>query len=119
MKKITILLLLATVLFSACEKKQEVKKSKNHQIIGKPELTLTDNRMTPEALWAFGRVSGHEISPDGKNLYIVGRNSELGERKGDTWPIIENSLGLEIVRAENGSRIARYDTEASDISYLL
>jgi hypothetical protein len=65
---------------------------------------------------AEGTTKHVAISPDGETLYIVGQNNELGEAEGDVWNIIENPLGLEIVRAEDGRRIARYDTEASDTS---
>ncbi len=38
------------------------------QIIGKAELTLTSDRMTPEVLWAMGRVGSTTASPDGKHI---------------------------------------------------
>lgn len=38
------------------------------EIIGKQNLKLDGDRMTPEALWAFGRVSGIEVSPDGNTV---------------------------------------------------
>ncbi|MGD8406010.1 MAG: hypothetical protein PVJ21_20310 [Anaerolineales bacterium] len=56
------------------------------------------------------------ISPDGETLYIVGQSSELGDEISNGWEIIENSLGLQIVRASDGKRLSRYDNEASDIS---
>jgi len=65
---------------------------------------------------AEGTTKHVTISPDGETLYIVGLSSELGEEKDNTWEIIENPLGLQVVRAEDGRRLARYDTEASDIS---
>lgn len=65
---------------------------------------------------AEGTTKQVAISPDGETLYIVGQNSELGEQKGNTWQIVENPLGLQIVRAEDGKRLARYDTEASAVS---
>lgn len=41
--------------------------------IGKSEITLKSDRMTPEALWAMGRISAAEASPDGKLIaYQVG-----------------------------------------------
>ncbi len=38
------------------------------KLIGKHELTLESNIMTPEVLWAFGRVSDVQVSPDGKKI---------------------------------------------------
>lgn len=41
--------------------------------IGKRDITLKSNLMTPEALWAMGRIATAEASPDGKTIvYQVG-----------------------------------------------
>lgn len=56
------------------------------------------------------------VSPDGQFLYIVGVRSELADSEGDEWQINNIPLGLQIVRTEDGNRINRYDTEASDVS---
>ena len=41
--------------------------------IGKQNITLQSNLMTPEALWAMGRIGSYEASPDGKKIvYQVG-----------------------------------------------
>ena len=41
--------------------------------IGKQHMTIKDGRMTPEALWAMGRISGCAASPDGQHVvYQVG-----------------------------------------------
>lgn len=37
-------------------------------IIGKQEITIKDGRLTPEALWAMGRIGSLSISPDGKQI---------------------------------------------------
>lgn len=36
--------------------------------IGKSDITLNSDLMTPEALWAMGRIGGHQASPDGKRI---------------------------------------------------
>ncbi len=36
--------------------------------IGKQNVTVSDGRMTPEALWAMGRISGYAASPDGSHI---------------------------------------------------
>lgn len=36
--------------------------------IGKHEMKLTSDRLTPEVLWAMGRVGAHQVSPDGKHI---------------------------------------------------
>ena len=41
--------------------------------IGKNNITLKSDQMTPEALWAMGRIAAAEASPDGKTIaYQVG-----------------------------------------------
>lgn len=70
----------------------------NSLVIEKPDLKLESNLMTPEALWAFGRVSDLQVSPDGetvlygvsyysveqnkgnRELYSVGINAESVKR---------------------------------------
>ena len=38
------------------------------QIIGKNQITLTSDRLTPEALWAMGRIGSMTVSPDNKQI---------------------------------------------------
>lgn len=47
-------------------------QAQNANFIGKQHPTLTSDRMTPEALWAMGRVGGFKVSPDGQQaVYAV------------------------------------------------
>jgi len=77
-------------------------------------LSLTANDV--HAKVAEGTSKQVTISPDGDFLYIVGMQNELSQEKSDEWQIIENPLGLQVVRAEDGRRLSRYDTEASDLA---
>jgi len=36
--------------------------------IGRQNIKLKGDRMTPEALWAMGRIGSHQASPDGKKI---------------------------------------------------
>ena len=38
------------------------------QIIGKNLITLTGDRLTPEALWAMGRIGAFAVSPDARKI---------------------------------------------------
>ena len=43
------------------------------EVIGKQNIKLTSDMMTPEALWAMGRISAYSASPDGQHIvYQVG-----------------------------------------------
>lgn len=50
-----------------------IKAQENTGFIGKNEIKLTGNKMTPEALWAMGRIGATQASPNGKSIvYQVG-----------------------------------------------
>ena len=42
--------------------------SQAQTMIGKNDIRLSSDRMTPEALWAMGRIVGAQSSPDGKRI---------------------------------------------------
>lgn len=65
--------LLAAALVS-CSKKDNgmIDESADPAYIGKNNITVQNGRMSPEVLWAFGRLSDIQLSPDGsKVLYGV------------------------------------------------
>ena len=41
-------------------------------MIGKNDIKLASDSMTPEALWAMGRIGGTQASPDGKQIVYQG-----------------------------------------------
>ena len=50
-----------------------IKAQENTGFIGKNESKVTGNKMTPEALWAMGRIGATQASPNGKSIvYQVG-----------------------------------------------
>ena len=55
----------ALTLATSCS---EVKQESNAPIIGRQEITVKDGRMTPEALWAMGRIGSLSVSPDGQKI---------------------------------------------------
>ena len=62
-------------------------------MIGKNDIKLASDAMTPEALWAMGRIGGAQASPDGKQvIYQVGYYS-VKENKGHQMLFCMNSNG--------------------------
>ena len=88
-------------------------------MIGKNEIKLKSDLMTPEALWAMGRIGDAQASPDGKMvLYRVAYYS-VQENKGHQMLFVSNADGTnkkqltttadnetDAVWIENGQRIA-------------
>ena len=65
MKRIILLVTLALLAFGNVNAQNDV--------IGKSNIKLQSRMMTPEALWAMGRIGTTEASPDGKRIvYQVG-----------------------------------------------
>ena len=61
-----IVILTGLILLASPSKAEDVK-------IGKQNISIKDGRMSPEALWAMGRISAYSASPDGsKIVYQVG-----------------------------------------------
>jgi hypothetical protein len=87
----------------------------------KPQLSWFERLLSLTAGVAHAKIAEGTskqavASPDGQFLYIVGQRNDLIQDKSGNWQMIENPLGLQIVRAEDGSRLAHYDTEASELS---
>lgn len=87
MNKATIL---ATALSICCS---SVNAQENASFIGKSNITLQSDLMTPEALWAIGRIGTAQASPDGKHIiYQVGYYS-VKQNKGHQVIYIMDSDG--------------------------
>ena len=52
--------------------------------IGKNNITLKSDLMTPEALWAMGRIGGYQASPDGKRIVYQVSYYSVKENKSHT-----------------------------------
>ena len=68
MKKTATLMILSLIiiLYACCPNEKKAEKS-SAPIIGKKELKLSSDIMTPEVLWSFGRISEPVVSPDNQH----------------------------------------------------
>lgn len=70
----------ALTLASSCtQMKQEGEEQT--PFIGKQEITVKDGRLTPEVLWAMGRIGGVSVSPDGKKVAYTTAYYSVPENK--------------------------------------
>ena len=58
--------------------------------IGKNNIQLTSDLMTPEALWAMGRIGSYATSPDGKQVVYQVSYYSVKENKSHTVLYIQN-----------------------------
>ena len=97
MKKSIIILVLLANLVSLANAQDDVK-------IGKQNIKLTSELMTPEALWAMGRISAAEASADGKQIvYQVGYYSVKANKSQQKIAII-NADGTGNTTLTTGSK---------------
>ena len=62
-------------------------------VIGKQEITVKDGLMTPEALWAMGRIGSSTASPDGNRIAYTVSYYSVKENKSHTVIYVMNADG--------------------------
>lgn len=59
-------------------------KSTAGEVIGKQKIEIKDGRLTPEVLWAMGRLGEISVSPDNKHIIYSVRYYSIAENKGNS-----------------------------------
>ena len=80
MKKYLILPLFSILLFS-CNPPAE--KSSEEALITKNQMELSSDIMTPEVLWAFGRLGDVQVSPSGEKILYGVSYYSVEQNKGN------------------------------------
>ena len=88
----TALMAAALTLVTSCGNVQKQEENVA-SIIGKQQITVTDGRMTPEALWAMGRIGGLNVSPDGKQIVYTVSYYSVPENKSHRVIYLMNADG--------------------------
>ncbi len=84
MKKTILLFISIIFILSSCQQADQAIQDEA-PYIGKKNLTLTSDLMTPEVLWSFGRLSNVAVSPDNSTIlykttyYDIEQNKSNGE----------------------------------------
>lgn len=95
MKKITFVALAALVLAS-CQ--APVEKTDDQPLIVKNEMKLESDIMTPEVLWAFGRLGDVQVSPDGEKILYGVSYYSVEQNKSNRELFVMNADGSEKVQ---------------------
>ena len=114
MKKVQTLIAVLLLLLPASVMAQEEVR------IGKSNIKLTSRLMTPEALWAMGRIGTVEASPDGKQVvYQVGYYS-VKENKSQQVIYLMDADGKHNKQLTTGSKSETDPTwlDTNTIAYL-
>jgi dipeptidyl aminopeptidase/acylaminoacyl peptidase len=90
-------------------------------LIGKQSPDLSPGRMTPEILWAFGRIGSIEISPDGAQVLYPVTYYSVKENKSNTELFVMNADGSEkrqITETAAGEGAAKWMKDGKHIAFL-
>ncbi|MFC2766592.1 MAG: alpha/beta fold hydrolase [Prevotella sp.] len=83
-------------------------------MIGKNDIKLSSDLMSPEALWAMGRIAGAQVSPDGRQVIYQVSYYSVKENKGHTMLFIQpTKAGKQIVKPTQLTVDAESETEAA------
>lgn len=83
-------------------------------MIQKNNITLSSDLMTPEALWAMGRIGGAQASPDGKQVVYQVSYYSVKENKSHTMLFIQPAKpGKTIVKPTQLTTDAKSESDAA------
>ena len=91
--------------------------STEEKIISKSEIKVENGRMTPETLWAMGRLSDAQVSADGKKIvygvtyYSVERNKSNRELFVINADGTDNRQITKTAKSENAAKWVKNDTK--------
>ncbi|MDD4847761.1 MAG: S9 family peptidase [Bacteroidales bacterium] len=121
MKILNVFFVAATLLLlSACCNNSE-PQTESAPMIEKNQISIPEGRVTPEALWAFGRLSGASVSPDGeKILYSVSYYSVEQNRSNREWFVmnIDGSDVQQITKTPFSEHSAQWMKNGEKIAFL-
>lgn len=81
-------------MLAACATNNDAGKT-NQSIIEKSTIKIEGKKMTPEALWAFGRIGGIAVSPDEKQVAYTVAYYSIPENKSNREVFIMNADGTD------------------------
>lgn len=96
MKKTDLMTMTAAMMLatSACVSPENTTTD-DSPIIGRQEITIADGRLTPEALWAMGRIGSSSVSPDGTKIAYTVSYYSVKENKSHLAIYVMNADGTE------------------------
>ena len=85
MKKTDLMTMTAAMMFAASGYvNADTPANTDKPVIGKQEIRIKNKKLTPEALWAMGRIGSSSVSPDGKQIAYTVSYYSVKENKSHT-----------------------------------
>lgn len=94
MKKTDLMTMTAAMMFVASGYvNADTPANTDKPVIGKQEIRIKNKKLTPEALWAMGRIGSSSVSPDGKQIAYTVSYYSVKENKSHTVIYVMNADG--------------------------
>lgn len=94
MKKTDLMTMTAAMMFAASGYVNAYTPANTDKpVIGKQEIRIKNKKLTPEALWAMGRIGSSSVSPDGKQIAYTVSYYSVKENKSHTVIYVMNADG--------------------------
>lgn len=94
MKKTDLMTMTAAMMFAASGyANADTPANTDKPVIGKQEIRIKNKKLTPEALWAMGRIGSSSVSPDGKQIAYTVSYYSVKENKSHTVIYVMNADG--------------------------
>jgi dipeptidyl aminopeptidase/acylaminoacyl peptidase len=90
MKHWAVSLAVMAILFSSCSKNKE-----KGILIEKKSVKVENGLLTPEILWAFGRIGDVSVSPDGTKILYSVRYADIAQNKSNAELYLMNTDGTD------------------------
>lgn len=94
MRQVNLFIMSATMMLASCGGTKDAGKT-DQALIGKSDIKIEGKRMTPEALWAMGRIGGLSVSPDGKQIAYTVAYYSVPENKSNREVFVMNADGTD------------------------
>lgn len=119
MKPVNLIMMSMAMTLASCAT-QDTGKT-DQVIIEKSNIKIEGNRMTPEALWAMGRIGEVSVSPDNKQILYTVAYYSVPENKSNREIFVMNSDGSnnrQITRTPYSENSAVWIKGGSKIAFL-
>lgn len=84
----------AAIMLASCQAGKQQGEG-YEPLIGKQDITIQNGKMTPEALWAMGRIGGLDVSPDGKKIVYTVAYYSVPENSSNREVFVMNTDGTD------------------------
>ena len=111
MKQVNLLLMSAAMTLAACGGTKDAGQA-GVPLIERSNIKIEGKRMTPEALWAMGRIGGVAVSPDEKQIAYTVAYYSVPENKSNREVFVMNTDGT------GNQQITRTPWQENEVNWI-